>query len=144
MPEITKYMANGDGRRNSGYRTADNRFSVLVTPSDGADNEAGFDLATRLSVSDAVAERLRDEATSLRGKIVAQKAEPARIMGKGCVRFTTTGELWILNRREGGFASFGFRCDSWDELFRRWDVRVTEHGTDEHGAYWTVESMRRR
>lgn len=85
---------------------------------------------------------LRDTIADLRGKITEQKAEPARIMGEGCVRFSTTGELWILNRREGGFSSFGFRCESWDELFRRFDVRVTSSGTDEHGAYWTVVSTK--
>jgi len=140
--EITMYAGNGRGERTSSYHTADHRFEVAVHPSEAADNEAAFALATRLAVSEAEAEVAQQIIADLRSRIVEQKAEPARLMGEGCVRFTSTGELWILNRRDGGFASFGFRCDSWDDLFRRYDVRVTGTGTDEHGMYWTVASMR--
>lgn len=141
MPEITQYMANGDGRRNAGYATDDGRFSVLVVPRDADDNEAAFGLATHLAVVDGEVKTLRTTVDDLRGKIVEQKAEPSRLMGDGCVRFTSTGELWLLGSREKGFTSFGFRFGSWDELFRRYNVRITGHGTDGHGEYWTAVSM---
>ncbi len=141
MPEITMYCENGRGERSSSYRTEDERFTVAVSPHDPVDNEAAFALATRLACSDSEADVMRATVADLRGKIIEQKAEPARLMGEACVRFTSTGELWILNRKDGGFSSFGFRCGSWDELFRRYNVRIIEHGTDAHGAYWTAVSM---
>lgn len=65
---------------------------------------------------------------------------PVRLLGVGCVRFLD-GRPWLLNKREGGFASFGVPCESWDDLFRRYDVRVTDHGSDATGEWWSVENI---
>lgn len=78
------------------------------------------------------------ELAAARAKV---PAVPARIMSTGTVRFMN-GELWLLNRRESGWSSFGIRVGSWDELFRRFNVAVTDHGTDEHGAWWSVENVK--
>jgi len=64
----------------------------------------------------------------------------ARIMSTGCVRFDERGGLWLLSRRETGWAAFGVWVSDWDNLFRRYNVRVTEHGTDETGPWWAVEN----
>jgi hypothetical protein len=86
---------------------------------------------------------LEAECATLRAKVRELKGEtPTTLMGPGTVRFTRGGDLWILNKRETGWASFGFRLDGWDELFRRFKVVVTEHGVDEHGAYWIVSNAR--
>lgn len=67
-------------------------------------------------------------------------AKPARLFGPGFVRFDAAGQLWILSRREDGWASFGVMCDGWDDVFRRYDVRVTSHGADDCGPWWCVEN----
>lgn len=71
-----------------------------------------------------------------------QVEKPARVLGPLCVRMRA-GELWALNKRETGWSSSGFLVGSWDELFRRWDVLVTEQGVDTHGAYWMCEPTKR-
>lgn len=68
--------------------------------------------------------------------------QPVSLLGHGCVRFASTGELWLLNKREDGFASFGVRLNGWDDLFRRYNVRITEHGTDRCGEWWTAEPIK--
>lgn len=68
--------------------------------------------------------------------------KPARVLGPLCVRMQS-GELWSLNKRETGWSSSGFLVGSWDELFRRWDVIVTEQGVDRHGAYWMCEPTKK-
>lgn len=71
--------------------------------------------------------------------LVPPKA-PLRIFGRGFVRFDADKSLWLLGKREAGWSAFGFRLDSWDDLFRRYDVRVVECGADEHGSWWAVEN----
>lgn len=80
----------------------------------------------RAVVAEAEADRLR---------ALVPPPAPQRLIGPGCVRFRGA-ELWLLNKREGGWAAWGVRCVGWDDLFRRYAVTITEHGTDEHGAYW--------
>lgn len=65
---------------------------------------------------------------------------PARIMATGCVRFDERGGLWLLSKRETGWAAFGVWVSDWDNLFRRYNVRVTDHGTDATGPWWAVEN----
>lgn len=82
----------------------------------------------------------------LRAKVDALKAQvppkaPARLMGPGCVRMRD-GVVWLLGHRSKGWAAWGMRCDGWDDLFRRFNVIVTSHGTDEHGAWWQVENAK--
>ncbi len=107
---------------------------------------ANFRVAAFLNENTALrrtVEDLEGKVASLRAQVRELKGEtPTTLMGPGTVRFTRAGDLWILNKRETGWASFGFRLDGWDELFRRFKVVVTEHGVDEHGAYWVVSNVR--
>lgn len=86
---------------------------------------------------DATIARLERELADLRAR---HPKTPARIMATGCVRFDGPGKLWLLSKRETGWSAFGIPCADWDELFRRFNVRVTAHGTDEHGPWWAVEN----
>ena len=83
--------------------------------------------------------RLEDQLNEHRAR---HPEKPARVLGPLCVRMQN-GELWALNKRETGWSSSGFLVGSWDELFRRWDVIVTEHGVDKHGAYWMCEPTKK-
>lgn len=58
------------------------------------------------------------------------------------MRFDTDGQLWMMNRAETGWASFGLCIGSWDELFRRFDAVVVEAKQDATGWYWVIESSR--
>jgi hypothetical protein len=73
-------------------------------------------------------------------KLGRPKAGPARLLGRGYVRFFGA-EMWILNRRERGAGEFGYQVADWDDLFRRFNARVVDHGVDEHGEWWAVESF---
>lgn len=81
---------------------------------------------------------LREENAKLRAKLPPR--EPARLLGTGCVRQdpTTPAVLWLLNSAAEGWSAFGFRLDGWDELFRRFDVKVDAPARDAHGQYWLV------
>jgi len=120
---------------------------VTVTPSVGGDlNEAAFELACRLSTHDRRVAELEAEVTHLKAERDALKAEikppkPSRLLGTGYVRFCGK-RMWLLNRRDRGFGEFGYWFESWDELFRHFDVRVVDHGQDEHGPWWSVEPAR--
>lgn len=63
---------------------------------------------------------------------------PTRMHGILTARFDRVGYLWLLNRREDGWASFGLCFASWDEVFRRFNCRVLDHGVDEAGCWWSV------
>lgn len=123
-PEVVTYgMSSGSSGRASAFDLDGMR--VLVS---GDDTKKIRALAEELAAS-------RETLAA-----VDKGTADVRLLGVGCVRFQGS-DLWLLNGRERGFAHFGFRLRSWDELFRRWNVRVTEHGADEHGAWWAVESF---
>jgi hypothetical protein len=65
---------------------------------------------------------------------------PTRLLGTGYIRTTPSGEIWLLGSREKGWGAFGYGFDSWDTLFRAFDVRIVEVGTDEHGPWWRAEN----
>lgn len=115
--EIIEYMPNADGSRRRSLKI--DGITVMVEPH-------GDDAAAR-----ALAERL------------AGAPQPAPIssplLGPGYVRFRGR-DIWVLGSREKGWAAFGYRFASWDSLFRTWRVVVTDHGIDEHGAWWKVEN----
>lgn len=150
-PEVTMYGANATGERISSFRTAPG-LRVSVYPNDRDANETAFEYACELARREteiAATNRLRSEVERLTDELTLARAElatlkqlaPARLMGTGYVRFTTAGAMWLLGKRESGWAAFGYRLADWDELFRRYNVRVTGHGTDEHGAWWSVENV---
>lgn len=51
-------------------------------------------------------------------------------------RQTEAGAVWLLNRREQGWASFGYRYESWQEVakYHPW-LRPISVGVDETGPY---------
>lgn len=82
-------------------------------------------------------ESLRAEVQRLRAEVPPRK--PVRLLGPGCVRFRD-GELWLLNKRETGWGSFGLQLTGWDDLFRRFNAVVVGHGSDAFGEFWTVDA----
>ena len=156
-PGVTRFMAREGGGRTLGLEPVPG-VKVSVIPNAGENNEAAAAVANAL-LDNARAETLFDgklamkdnEIASLRAELsearrqtaIARAAlppkSPARLLGPGYVRFSPRGEVWLLGNREKGWASFGFLFSGWDELFRRWDGRVTEYGVDEHGPWWKVE-----
>ena len=135
---VTMFAADGAGRRQSSFHL--NGIKVSVSPEvDGDRNEEAFQMACRLSMADVRIATLERQLAEAKAQIVDQNRRPARLLGTGYVRFCN-GELWILNRRERGFGEFGYRCDDWDDLFRRFNVHVSDHGEDEHGPWWAVEN----
>jgi hypothetical protein len=154
-PEITAFAVGANGTRNRGFDLDGVR--VLVSGDDDAQIAAvAFNLANagaaleqaRARHVELQAEIERVESPTARwARLHAQHAQlsaappkrPARLLGPGVVRFDPAmGKPWLLNKREPGWSSWGVVCDDWDDLFRRFNVRVTGHGTDEHGAWWEV------
>lgn len=99
-------------------------------------------LATAAMALDAALTALEIERDA-RARLLAAMPpkEPQRLIGTGgCVREDPKGRgLWLLNRAETGWASFGFRLDGWNDLFRRFDVVIGAPSTDEHGQWWPAE-----
>jgi hypothetical protein len=118
------------GEDDSAVEAAANQIADLSSKAAGL-------VDTIATLQDAL-ERQRLELERTRA-LVPPKA-PIRIFDRGFVRFDADKTLWLLGKRETGWASFGFRLDSWDDLFRRYDVRVVECGADEHGSWWAVEN----
>lgn len=135
MKDITEYMQTSDGGHNRSF-TVDG-VKVLVQPINGND-DAAKRVTYQLYSALPELERLRLRCQQLGSKVPPNT--PQRLFGPGTVRFRD-GELWLLNRREGGWASWGVRLDSWDDLFRRYNVAVTVHGVDEHGTWWEVDHV---
>lgn len=131
-PEIKTFMPTANGGRRRAF-TIDG-VKVFVEPTE--DDERGRAVAEFLGSAHDVIEALRAEVAKLRA-VVPPKAA-ARLLGPAVVRMRG-GDVWILNRADGGWAEFGFRAGSWDDIFRRFDVRVVGHGRDSHGEFWSVE-----
>ena len=145
--EVTQYAPHASGQRTAEFTTADG-FKIQISHSDEDRNDDVLVAARQLADVDRVLRQLLRDNTRLKAEALVLRetvrtkvppTRPARLLGPGCVRFTERGELWVLNKRETGWSSFGYVVDGWDDLFRRFDVRVTSHGADEHGAYWIVE-----
>jgi len=79
------------------------------------------------------------EAACKRLKALVPPPRPAKMLGAGTIRFDERGNVWLLSNRERGWSAWGIAFESWDELFRRWDVRITAHGVDSTGEWWTAE-----
>ena len=145
-PAVTTFGAAGEGGRLSSF--AWRGLQVTVRDVSEQTTERAFEHASRLARAPrdlremrATIERLRDELLVERAKVRVSEAAPARLLGVGCVRFRGPG-LWLLNRQAEGWAAFGIRLDGWDELFRRFNVRVVDHGTDECGPWWAVDNCK--
>lgn len=145
-PAVRTYgVPSGAGARASTFDVGE--LHVLVNGGSGEEGtEAAFALACCLASATLVQTEDRATIDRLERELAAAKARipparPARLMGRGYVRFTGAGELWVLGGREKGWGHFGYRCESWDDLFRRYNVRVVEAGEDEHGPWWAVENM---
>lgn len=68
---------------------------------------------------------------------------PAKLLGAGAVREDPHGRgLWLLSNAHAGWSAFGFRLDGWDDLFRRYDVRIGKPEIDSHGQWWPAEPRR--
>lgn len=126
----------------------DDKIVVSVSSWDSEDNDRCLQVAQALSRPSETLLKLLEKEREVRAleaqlrhlKSQQAPAEPARLLGVGCARFDQRGRLWLLDKQESGWAAFGFVFDSWDELFRRYDVRVVGHGGDILGPYWLVES----
>ena len=93
-------------------------------------------------------ERQRARITGLEAEVEKLRAlvppkHPARLFGPGMARFDSQGALWLLDPVKQ-WSGMGVRCAGWDDLFRCYAVRVTGHGFDEHGPWWTVENTDER
>lgn len=130
-PEIHTYMPTVHGRSRAFHVDG-----VRVLVEGHEDDERAKSVAEHLAGAHDLIEALQLQVTALR-RVVPPKT-PARLLGPGVVRMRDR-ELWILNRAEDGWSSFGFRAGSWDDLFRRFDVIVTGHGHDETSEFWRVE-----
>lgn len=70
----------------------------------------------------------------------AKKVKP---FGPTVVREDEQGRVWLMNRREGGWAEFGHPYKTWGALLAAWDVTVGARGRDGHGVYFEVTSAER-
>lgn len=112
---ITRFAPKPDGTRNCMVHGWQDGTTILV--SGERSEQVARDLVERLS----------------------PRRPGARLLGPGCLRFDAHGKLWLLGKRERGWAAFGVCVRDWDTAFRRFDMRITGHGTDETGEFWTAE-----
>ena len=157
MDKVTQYGPDNNQTRAASFRAAED-IEVVVRSWNSDNNDRVLTMARELCEATAAIKAMRAEVHRLNIELATAKsnvppAVPARLMGPACIRFDSNGALWMLNRKtdnEGrplpskGFGEFGFRFDGgWDELFRNFNVRVTEHGADVHGPFWIVENIRK-
>jgi len=152
--EISRYGADANQARACGFDAAPG-VSVLVRPTTCDRNADALRIAERLAgsavrlASDAAELALmRDRVASLEAEVAAARAKippkkPIRLFGPGRVRFDQRGRLWLLDPAKG-WSGTGFMLDGWDDLFRRFAVRVTHHGADADGPFWAVENAEER
>ena len=130
-------------------------FRVLVSGGSKADDDRIRAFATMLAGRADAAARVRGEAFAAeerqRTRIEQLEAEvaklralvppkqPARLFGPAMARFDASGALWLIDPVKQ-WRGMGVRCAGWDDLFRCYAVRVTSHGSDENGPWWTVEN----
>ena len=130
-------------------------FHVLVSGGDKSDDARIHAFATMLAGRSDAAARARGEAfaaeerqrariTQLEAEVAKLRAlvppkQPARLFGPAMARFDAVGSLWLIDPVKQ-WRGMGVRCAGWDDLFRCYAVRVTGHGSDESGPWWTVEN----
>ena len=131
--EIKAYMPASNGGRRRSFEL--DGVTVYVEPHD--DDERGRAVAEMLAGAPAALSALRADVQRLSSQVPPRT--PVRLLGPGCVRFRN-GELWLLNKQETGWASFGLQLDGWDDLFRRFNAIVVDQGRDAFGDFWIVTS----
>jgi hypothetical protein len=67
-----------------------------------------------------------------------------RLYAPAVVREDADGRAWLMSRREGGWAEFGYPYRTWGDLLAAWDVILGNRGHDEHGAYIYVRPANRK
>jgi len=160
-PTVSQYGPRTNGERAAHFSVTVNgaKLDVQVIPGDVDDNNVALNVAHDLANQAEALQRRSDEIAKLEkhAEMLAREIRvlngrvppdaPTRLLGVGYVRFhglDNDKKPWLFGKRERGWAEFGVRCDSWDDLFRRYDVRVTGYGEDEHGPWWSVENGERR
>jgi hypothetical protein len=118
------------------HYSADRNDAVLQVAKDISNAGA---LLERLHKTEKLLRQQEEETRLARAKV--PPAQPMRLLDVGTVRFDESGRLWVMNKRESGWASFGICLDDWDNLFRQFNVKVTGHGVDGNGPWWAIESM---
>jgi hypothetical protein len=139
-PALSFFGADNAGARACAFDV--DGITVLVRHWDSRRNDDVAAIAAELARARSEVSAKTLEVAALTARVRAEEGEPARLLGTGYVRFEG-GSIWVLNNRERGFGHFGYRFNNWDELFRLLDVKVTGHGQDEHGLWWSVENARK-
>jgi hypothetical protein len=97
IPEISMYLECSNGAHARGFVI--DGCSVLVFPESGDDTRV-VQLVTKLAAA-------------------AVETAPRRLIGTACVRImpatdTHPEQLYLLNRREGGWSSFAIQLNGWE------------------------------
>lgn len=133
LREVHEYMRRPDGSRNRSFEVE----GVKVLVEGHEDDDHAKSVAEFLASAHEVTEHLRTEVQRLRAEVPPKS--PVRMLGTGCVRMRD-GQIYLLNRQEGGWSEFALQMESWDDLFRRFNVVVGKRGTDAFGDYWPVSN----
>lgn len=62
----------------------------------------------------------------------------SHLLGPLTLRCDARGRWWALNRREGGWAEFGYSFDFLGEALDRFEAQLVSFGTDRHGLFLTA------
>lgn len=137
--ELILFAEREDGRRNVGVRWP----GVSIMVEHASDDPEGVAAALArmpgdLAAAECAIATLERELAATRAKV--PPARPAQVFDGGCVRQdpANPAQLWLLSKPETGWSAFGVRVESWDELFRRFDVIVDAPEHDGAGMFWRV------
>jgi len=144
MKPIHEYAQQADGTRLRQIDWSDGVTVIVRANSRGTDEEAAITATVLAGIEEAI-EGAQKAVASMAAELKKTQAmlppkRPTRLLGTGYIRTTPSGEIWLLGSREKGWGAFGYGFDSWDTLFRAFDVRIVEVGTDEHGPWWRAEN----
>lgn len=62
-----------------------------------------------------------------------------RLFAPAVARFGSDGHVYLMNKPQDGWASFGYQYRSLREIGREWAVQFTGWGQDAHSLYVNVE-----
>lgn len=145
MSRVTLFGVNSSGGAHRGVEV--DGVHVLVQ-CNGADEQDAVDSVARrigsLRATEAALDKARRERDDLRFKVAHLSGEDRvpSLFGDAFVRVDGQGAVWLLGDRAKGWAAYGLRFASWEELaHERPDVRPCGCGHDDHGAYVVMRSM---